>query len=119
MPEMTNTARHKFGSMYFSIRKALRINQGLRKIAIQDGDNAKIKKYIKIRKLLTKEFDNLLEVEMEYIVSDKGISESEKALAGAVAEIKKDMSNLKTIAKLLNAAADLTNVLARLAVLLK
>lgn len=114
MPAISPSARGKFDMLFADVRRALkRIEKSLDE-AIDEGDVDTIVRMAQARKEMKDALWDLRDVEMEYEASQKGKSQAETMLADSAAEARQFVSDMKSVAKVLDAVAKVAGTVTKL-----
>jgi hypothetical protein len=119
MAQITVPMRKSISSLILQVRKTRIALQEQLLAATTEGRKEDKKALAAEESRLEKEFARTGQMEIDFLASDLDPSEAEKELTKAVAEGNKLVTNLRTVAKVLEAAAGLASMIARLATLLK
>ncbi len=118
MPEISGPSGKKFDSLYFWVRKARTLNERELKAATASGDTALRDNLLLKRLELKAQLYHIIDLEIDFLGSNTNPSTAENGLAIAVTETRRLVGRLNSIARILNAAAEIASILARFASLL-
>lgn len=118
MPAMSNVAEKNFQQMLVLLHQARAKNRKMLRAALAKGDNAARDKHIEIERDLTEQHHALIDLQATYEASTTDRSLAEKELKGLVANTRKQVRRVKSVADALNAMAEVAKKITRFAAML-
>lgn len=118
MPKMTDISGAKFQEMLVLISQARIRNDALLTEATEEGREADIKKHLQIELDLEEQHIAIVRLQSKYVASNTARSQAEKELKRLVANTRKQVRRVRSLADALNTVADVAQKITRFAAIL-